>query len=125
MKPLSALVTGAASGIGKATACKLASRGITLMLADMNRELGLATTVELRKRFSIQAEFQHLDVTQETEVKDLVRDAAAMTGRLDYAANCAGIAEAVAHEEDSITTAWFEKRECLTALRASRILIVL
>ncbi|EXJ66158.1 uncharacterized protein A1O5_10774 [Cladophialophora psammophila CBS 110553] len=109
MRQLVALVTGAASGIGKATARKLASRGISVVLADMNQELGTATAKELRDKYNVKTQFHRVDVTKEPEVKDLIEEAGKLSGRLDYAANCAGIAETVANEEESITTAWFDK----------------
>jgi NAD(P)-dependent dehydrogenase (short-subunit alcohol dehydrogenase family) len=50
-----------------------------------------------------------VNITQEAEVKALVEAATALTGRLDYAANCAGICEAIWEEEESITTELFDR----------------
>jgi len=111
MKELVALVTGAASGIGRAVARKLASRGISVVLADMNAEQGTAVANDIAQKYGVRTEFHPIDVTQESEVKALVASAASLTGRLDYAANCAGICESVWEEEESITTELFERQD--------------
>jgi len=109
MKELVALITGAASGIGRATAHKLASRGISIVLADMNEEQGIACANEVSQKWKVRTKFLKLDVTQEAQVKQVVPAAASLTGRLDFAANCAGICESVWDEEESITTELFER----------------
>lgn len=109
MKELVALVTGAASGIGKAVSHKLASRGISVVLADMDNVHGMAVAKEIQQKYRVRAQFHQVNVAQETEVKDLVAMSASLTGRLDYAANCAGIAEGNRLEEETITSEWFDK----------------
>lgn len=109
MKELVALITGAASGIGRATAHKLASRGISVVLADMNQEQGTVAAEEVAEKWKVRTRFLKLDITQEAEVKEAVAAAASLTGRLDFAANCAGICESVWDEEESITTEIFER----------------
>lgn len=106
---LVALVTGAANGIGKAVATKLASRRISLFLADVNQARGLAAAKEISDKYRIHAEFLHVDVSKESQIRDMVAASISLTGRLDYAANCAGICETIAAEEESITTDWFDK----------------
>ncbi|OAP58402.1 2,5-dichloro-2,5-cyclohexadiene-1,4-diol dehydrogenase [Fonsecaea erecta] len=109
MSELVALVTGAASGIGRAVANKLARRGISLLLADRNQNQGSAAADDIAQKYRVRAKFQRVDVTQESEVKQLVAAALEFTGRLDYAANCAGICETVWDEEESITTELFDR----------------
>jgi NAD(P)-dependent dehydrogenase (short-subunit alcohol dehydrogenase family) len=109
MKELVALVTGAASGIGKAVSHKLASRGISVVLADMDEARGLAVGREIQQKYQVRAQFQQVNVAREAEVKNLVAFSASLTGRLDYAANCAGIAEGNRDEEESINSEWFDK----------------
>lgn len=70
---LTALVTGGASGIGEATACKLASRGISVLVGDLDREGGEKIAAKLRSTYQVQSEFQYIDVTNETSVKELSR----------------------------------------------------
>lgn len=108
-RELVALVTGAANGIGKAVATKLASRGISLLMTDLNQDTGVAAASEISKNYNVRVEFLQADVSNEMDIKRAVEASVSLTGRLDYAANCAGICEKVASEERSITTAWFDK----------------
>ena len=82
-----ALITGAASGIGAATARLFVEEGATVILADINRD-------ELQNLASELGESaQHLagDITEEDYVKSLVEMAVTRYGRLDCAVNNAGI----------------------------------
>ncbi|KAL6240208.1 hypothetical protein RBB50_012895 [Rhinocladiella similis] len=108
-----ALVTGAASGIGRAVANKLASRGISIVLTDINEEQGTAAADEVAQKYNVRTKFQRVDVTQEAEVKAMVAAALGLTGRLDYAANCAGICESIWEEEESITTEVFDRTHAI------------
>lgn len=108
-RKLVALVTGGASGIGKATARKLASRGISVVIADVNKSAAEAVATEIGKDFDVQVRARGADVSDENAVKELVAYAVSLEGSLDYAANCAGICESVWDEEESISTEIFEK----------------
>jgi meso-butanediol dehydrogenase/(S,S)-butanediol dehydrogenase/diacetyl reductase len=121
MKELVALITGAASGIGRATAHKLASRGISIVLADMNRDQGTAAADEISQKWKVRTKFLKLDVTKENEVKDAVAAAASLNGRLDFAANCAGICESIWDEEESVTAELFERYDSADVLRLPAI----
>lgn len=83
----SAIVTGAASGLGAATARQLAQRGAHVVLADVQDDAGRALAAEIGGRFV------HCDVTGEADVQAAV-DAAQATAPLRVAVNCAGIAPA-------------------------------
>jgi meso-butanediol dehydrogenase/(S,S)-butanediol dehydrogenase/diacetyl reductase len=85
-----ALITGAASGIGAATARRFASEGARLMLGDMNDAGGAAIVDELRAT-NAEAEFQHVDVSELAEVEALTQAAVNRYGRLDVVFNNAGI----------------------------------
>lgn len=85
-----AIVTGAASGIGRATAIKFAAEGAKVLLADINEE-GLETAVSAIRGASGEALAMRCDVTQEPDVKALVEAAVARFGRLDVIFNNAGI----------------------------------
>ncbi len=85
------ILTGGASGIGAATARRLASEGARLVLADINREAGEALAKELGGG-SDRVTFQPCDVRQKAQVDDLVASAAARHGRLDLLFNNAGSA---------------------------------
>ena len=104
-----ALITGAAGGIGRATAHKLASRGMSIVVVDMNERGGKETVQQVSDKWNVDSKFLKVDITQEQDVKRMVTAATDWTGRLDYAANCAGICESVWAEEESITTELFDK----------------
>ncbi|OAP62690.1 hypothetical protein AYL99_01917 [Fonsecaea erecta] len=104
-----AFITGGSGGIGRATAHKLASRGISIVVADMDQQQGAKVSEEVAKKWNVKTKFLQLDVTQEQQVKDAIAASTEWTGRLDYAANCAGICEAIWAEEESITTELFER----------------
>lgn len=84
------LVTGAASGIGKATALAFAREGARLVLADLDGERGEATAVQARA-LGAEALFVRTDISSGQEVERLVESALATYGRLDCAHNNAGI----------------------------------
>jgi len=104
-----AVVTGGASGIGEAVCKKLASRGINLLVADVQVDQGTALAKELKEMHGIDTDFLRVDVMQEDDIKNMVARAVERWGRLDYAANCAGICEKVWDEEESITSAIFDR----------------
>jgi NAD(P)-dependent dehydrogenase (short-subunit alcohol dehydrogenase family) len=81
------LITGAASGIGRATAAEAHAEGARLLLADVNDEQGEAVAAEIGEG----ATYVHCDVTDEASVEATVAAAVSTLGRLDGAFNCAGI----------------------------------
>jgi len=85
-----ALVTGAASGIGRAIALRLAREGANLYLLDCN-ELGLAATVTAAKQAGAQVIGRYCDVTQRSQVSRSVADAIARCDGIDILVNNAGI----------------------------------
>ena len=87
-----ALITGGASGIGKATAQRIASEGGTVMIADLQDEAGAAVAAEIEKAGGT-AGFVHLDVTDEREWADAVDATVSKFGRLDILVNNAGIGD--------------------------------
>jgi NADP-dependent 3-hydroxy acid dehydrogenase YdfG len=84
------IITGAASGIGRALSEDLARRGARLIMADMNEELLKETAAAITKAGG-QAWPQKLDVRDCAAVQKLVADVVAEHGRLDYIFNNAGI----------------------------------
>src|ERR687888_1767556 len=86
-----ALVTGGASGIGRATALAFAREGAKLIIADMNEDGG-QQTVHLITEKGGEAIFVKTDVSQAVEVQALISKAVETYGRLDCAHNNAGIA---------------------------------
>jgi NAD(P)-dependent dehydrogenase (short-subunit alcohol dehydrogenase family) len=84
-----ALVTGATSGIGRATAEAFVARGYATALVDRDTEGGRAVERQLRK--SGECLFIHCDVTDDDAVREAVKRAVGAYGRLDAAFNAAGI----------------------------------
>ena len=87
-----ALVTGAASGIGHATAKLLASEGAKVVVADIDRT-GAARTVRQIEKAGAKALAVALDVTSESQWTSSVRTVKQTWGDLDILVNCAGIAD--------------------------------
>ena len=84
------VVTGAASGLGAATARMIVQEGGAVVAVDLNREAGEALERELGTR----ARFAVADVTREEDAKKAVAEAVERFGHLHGLVNCAGIAPA-------------------------------
>ncbi|MEQ1788698.1 MAG: SDR family NAD(P)-dependent oxidoreductase [Acidimicrobiales bacterium] len=80
-----ALVTGGASGIGAATAARLAEEGAVVIVADVQRELGEKVAADIGGRFAA------LDVTDPAAWSAVVAEVLATEGRLDIAHLNAGV----------------------------------
>ncbi len=85
-----AVVTGAASGIGRALSEELAGRGCEVILADLQDELAGKVAEVIRERGG-KAEALRIDVRNFAEVEGVVKDTFNRCGRLDYIFNNAGI----------------------------------
>ncbi len=85
-----ALVTGAASGIGRATALAMAREGAFVVVSDIDAEGGEETVTLIGDES--RAAFVHADVTDPAAVDALVTRTVELYGRLDCAVNNAGVA---------------------------------
>jgi NAD(P)-dependent dehydrogenase (short-subunit alcohol dehydrogenase family) len=85
-----ALVTGGASGIGRATALTFAREGAKLVIADMNEDGG-QQTVQMITENGGEAIFVQVDVSKAVEVEAMISTTVETYGRLDCAHNNAGI----------------------------------
>jgi len=83
------LITGALTGIGRATAVAFANEGARIVVAGRRDAEGKALEVELRD-LGAEASFIKADVRHDDEVRDLVDQTVARFGRLDVAVNTAG-----------------------------------
>ncbi|MSP43390.1 MAG: SDR family oxidoreductase [Alphaproteobacteria bacterium] len=84
------IITGAASGIGRATAQIFAREGARVIIADVNEKGGEETLSMINKQ-GHQGMFVKTDITVETDVKTLIDRAINAHGRLDAAYNNAGV----------------------------------
>jgi NAD(P)-dependent dehydrogenase (short-subunit alcohol dehydrogenase family) len=87
-----ALVTGAASGIGRATAIRLAQEGAKLLLADINVKAMDELGEHLRRECDTELGKFAFDATDLKSCRKMVRDAVGRFGRIDVLCNIAGIA---------------------------------
>lgn len=95
-----AIVTGAASGLGLASARRLAEEGALVVMVDINRQQGAAAAAEIPN-----AGFVALDVTNEQGWVELIDNTVAEHGQLDILLNAAGIVF-LASIEDTTEDMW-------------------
>ncbi|WP_374574499.1 SDR family NAD(P)-dependent oxidoreductase [Phenylobacterium sp.] len=88
-----AIITGAALGIGRATAVRMAEEGASVAVLDMLVAEGEALAADLTGR-GLSARFWRCDVTSEVEVERVIGEVAAAFGRLDVLVNNAGVSGA-------------------------------
>jgi NAD(P)-dependent dehydrogenase (short-subunit alcohol dehydrogenase family) len=85
-----AIVTGVASGLGRASALAFAAAGAKVIAADVDVKAG-EETVQMIKKAGGEAAFVKTDVSKAADVKNMVDKAVSLYGRLDFAHNNAGI----------------------------------
>lgn len=95
-----AIISGAASGLGLASARRLAQEGATVVMADINEAAGEAAASQIPG-----AHFELLDVTSEQAWIELVDKVVARFGQLDVLLNSAGIVQ-LASIEDTSEALW-------------------
>src|SRR5688572_30080691 len=86
-----ALITGAASGIGRALSLVVARRGAALALADIDA-LRLEQTAAQRRALGAHVHTFHVDLADKNAVEELAREVVAATGGVDVLVNNAGVA---------------------------------
>lgn len=100
-----AVITGAGSGIGRATARLFASEGATLVIADVDEKGGKETVDEIVTAGGA-ANFVRTDVSQAAEVEALMQAALDAHGRLDIIFNNAGVEGEQARTADCSLENW-------------------
>ena len=85
-----ALVTGGASGIGRATALLFAREGAAVVIADIDQQAGQVATHEIIQNGG-RASFKAADVTRSVDCQNLVDHTIREFGRIDILFNNAGI----------------------------------
>ena len=89
MNPPVVLITGALTGIGRATALAFAQEGARIVVSGRRDEAGQKLVAELRQT-GVEAEYWRADVRHDEDVRDLVDKTVARFGGLDIAVNNAG-----------------------------------
>ncbi len=96
LKDKVAVITGGASGMGRATALRFLDEGAKVVIADMNAESGAETEALAAERGTADGlRFQRCDVTLEADVAGVVGLAVEAFGRLDVMYNNAGVGGAI------------------------------
>lgn len=108
-----AVITGAASGMGRATAIRFAKEGAAVVVSDLNSQAGEATISEIVAAGG-RAVFQHTDVSSESDIKSMTDRAVKEFGRLDITYNNAGIGGATGRLEEINATDWDKTFAVLT-----------
>lgn len=100
-----ALITGAASGIGRATALAFAREGARVSISDVQEKEGWAVAESIRKKGG-EAEFFLCDVSQPGQIRSMIAGTVNRFGRLDFACNNAGIEGVSASTADYDEDEW-------------------
>ena len=100
-----AVITGAASGIGAATAVRFAKEGASVVVADLNAEGGNAVVARCAAAGG-HACFQRTDVSQEADVKAAIDRALTEYGRVDVLFNNAGLGGAIGPIDETSVEDW-------------------
>ncbi|MFC4005031.1 SDR family NAD(P)-dependent oxidoreductase [Prauserella oleivorans] len=85
-----AILTGAASGMGRVTAELFAREGASVALTDVNDDGGKAAVEEITAAGG-EAGYWHLDVSDESAIESVFADIVSRFGKLDILVNCAGV----------------------------------
>lgn len=98
------VITGGASGIGRATAEAFIAEGAQVMMGDLNAEAGDAMAADTR--FDNRLAFQKTDVCEVAEIKDLLDSAASHFGGIDILFNNAGAGGAPERIDEMTVEGW-------------------
>lgn len=109
-----AVITGAGSGMGRATALRFLEEGAAVMVADLNEDTGMET-VSLAKTEKFDAvDFVPVDVSAESDVENMIKRTVERFGRIDCVFNNAGVGGAIGPITDTAVEDWDETFAILT-----------
>jgi NAD(P)-dependent dehydrogenase (short-subunit alcohol dehydrogenase family) len=102
-----AVITGGASGMGKATVLRFLSEGASVVIADFNEQTGLALLEEAGAAgFGDSVTFIKTDVARESDIQAMFECAIERFGRLDVVFNNAGVGGAIGPVTETTVEAW-------------------
>jgi len=99
-----AIVTGAASGIGKSCSLSLAEKGVKVVVVDLNKKGAEETNLEIQKKGG-KAIFIKADISKKNDVENIVNITKNNFGKIDILVNCAGICQ-IKNIEDITEKEW-------------------
>lgn len=100
-----AIITGAGSGLGRASAILFAKEGAKVVVADIN-DAGGEEAVAAIKSSGGEAIFLHTDVSKASDVKNLIKTTKDKFGKIDIIFNCAGVPQRPTPVEDLDESLW-------------------
>ena len=100
-----AIITGAGSGMGEATAKVFAKEGVKVVATDVNLNEVKRVSDEINSNGGI-CHALHLDVTDKTEIEDCLKETIKKFRSLDFVINNAGISSATALEDENYENYW-------------------
>ncbi len=102
-----AVITGGASGMGKATVLKFLEEGARVVVADFNAETGAETVAEAEKSgYASANRFIKTDVASETDIEAMIACAVNHFGRVDIVFNNAGVGGAIGPLTETSVASW-------------------
>ncbi len=105
MKNKVALITGAATGIGRETAIAFARKGADVVISDINKDQ-LAETKKLVQKEEVEVLSVNADISKEDDIRNMIEKTIEKFGRLDIACNNAGIGGESAPTGEYSTEGW-------------------
>ncbi len=107
LKDRVAVITGGASGMGKATVMRFLEEGARVVIADFNEQTGAATLAEAEAAgHTGKVRFVRTDVAQEADIEAMIAAATDTWGRLDVVFNNAGVGGAIGPLTETTVEAW-------------------
>ena len=100
-----AIITGAGSGMGAATAKVFAEEGVKVVATDVNLEAVMKVSEEIKSNGGVCQAIQ-LDVTDKAEIENCLEETIKEFGSLDFVINNAGISSATAVDDENYENYW-------------------
>ena len=100
-----AIITGAGSGMGAATAKVFAEEGVKVVATDVNLEAVMAVSEEIKSNGGV-CQAIKLDVTDKAEIENCLEETIKEFGSLDFVINNAGISSATAVDDENYENYW-------------------